>query len=118
MYKLAAALGAMRSGALLDALHSATVRESRAGEERAVASALNDHVCAALGADLISFLVDVTDAGNDGLRGVDALAERAVELSQDGHPFAFAAGDVVKLLLNARGEVQADDLREILGEEA
>ena len=48
---------------------------------------------------------------------LDEVPERVVELAQQGHPLALAAGDLVELLLHPRGELDVDVVAEVLDED-
>ena len=48
---------------------------------------------------------------------LDEVAERLVELAQQRHPLALAPGDLVELLLHLRGEVDVDEVAEVLDEQ-
>src|SRR5581483_1515266 len=101
----------------LQRLRVAALGEAGAGQEAAEAPQLDDHVAAALLADLLGRLVGRLHAADRLLGDLQFAVERLVELADDRHPRPAALGDLVQLLLHVRGEVHVHHVAEVLDQQ-
>src|SRR5690606_6328844 len=92
----------------------AAVRETAAADELAELAQLVDQRLAALRAHLAGRLVADLDLLHRLLGLAELGREGLPELVEHRHPLALAGRDLIELLLEARGELQIDDRREVL----